>query len=115
MLGGVTKNKKKDFDSQSIKDSKNSKLIKRQQRAAERKHTSNLRKSLKDAEVKLELASIRVSELEASLANPEIYQGSTYEMLRLTETLAVAREELSFAESKWLDVEEKLDLEIKNS
>ena len=36
-------------------------------------------------------------------------------MLRLTETLAVAREELSFAEAKWLDVEEKLDLEIKNS
>ena len=115
MLGGITKNKKKDFDSQSIKNSKNSKLIKRQQRAAERKHTANLRKSLKDAEVKLELASIKVAELEASLANPEIYQGSTYEMLRLTETLAVAREELSFAEAKWLDVEEKLDLEIKNS
>ena len=60
---------------------------KRRERALERERTSDLRKSIKETEIRMETLNKRITSLELELARPEVYEGDTSDMLALSEEL----------------------------
>jgi len=81
---------------------------KRRERALERERTSDLRKSIKDTEIRMETLNKRITSLELALARPEVYEGDTSDMLALSEELIDVKKEMKQEESRWLKKEEAL-------
>ena len=81
---------------------------KRRERALERERTSDLRKSIKDTEIRMETLNKRITSLELELARPEVYEGDTSDMLALSEELIDLKKEMKQEESRWLKKEEAL-------
>jgi len=81
----------------------------RRARAAARQGTTDLRRAVKTAEASMEKLAARVAALEAELANPSAYAGSTAEMLVITDKLAEAKRALQAEEARWLKAEEALN------
>ena len=80
----------------------------RRARARAREATADLRKQAKEAEKRLERLGRQRAEIETVLADPSTYEGSTADMLELGRKLAKIDNEISAAESAWLEAEEAL-------
>ena len=80
----------------------------RRARARAREATADLRKQAKEAEKRLERLGRQRAEIEIVLADPSTYEGSTADMLELGRKLAKIDNEISAAESAWLEAEEAL-------
>ncbi len=80
----------------------------RRARARAREATADLRKQAKEAEKRLERLGRKRDEIETVLADPSTYEGSTADMLELGRKLAKIDNEISAAESAWLEAEEAL-------
>ena len=87
----------------------------RRERALERERTSDLRKSIKDTEIRMETLNKRITSLELKLALPEIYEGDTSDMLALSEELIDVKKEMKQEESRWLKKEEALAISKTNN
>lgn len=87
----------------------------RRERALERERTSDLRKSIKDTEIRMETLNKRITSLELELALPEIYEGDTSDMLALSEELIDVKKEMKQEESRWLKKEEALAISKTNN
>ncbi len=81
----------------------------RRARAREREATANLRKSIKDAEARMEKLAGRVARLEEKLADPEVYGGPTAKLMELQVAHKEAKDELAETETQWLARQEDLE------
>jgi ATP-binding cassette subfamily F protein 3 len=81
----------------------------RRQRAAERAETAALRKAIREAEKRVEKLTAKLVEMEARLADPKAYEGSTAEVRDLQTRHGNLKKELAGAEKKWLKAHETLE------
>ncbi|MFT9015648.1 MAG: ATP-binding cassette domain-containing protein [Acetobacter sp.] len=82
----------------------------RRERAEARKALAPLRKIIKDAEARLAKLAEERQKLEASLADPKLYeQGKTAEVTRLNTRLAAIGREQAEAEERWLAAETEME------
>jgi len=81
----------------------------RKERARARAETAELRKAAKQAEQKVGKLEKRRDELEARLAEPEVYQGSTAALMELQVELGEVKARLAKAEDTWMNTEEKIE------
>ncbi len=81
----------------------------RRERARRREETAALRKSVQDAEKKMEKLSQRISELEAKLAEPDIYNGPTSKLMELQVAHKQTKDTLAATEQAWLEAQEAID------
>ncbi len=84
---------------------------KEQRRAAaeQRAAVAHLRRAAADAERRLEKLQQRKSALEARLAEPEVYNGSTAKLMDLQLRYGDLKREIAAAEEAWLAAQEKLE------
>tara|TARA_R110002124_G_scaffold93008_3_gene236243 strand:- start:13250 stop:15148 length:1899 start_codon:yes stop_codon:yes gene_type:complete len=81
----------------------------RRERARRREETAALRKSVVDAERKMEKLTQEISALEAKLADPEIYNGPTAKLMDLQLAHKKAKDKLAETEQQWLSAQETID------
>jgi ATP-binding cassette, subfamily F, member 3 len=93
---------------ESTDGSKNRKQA-RKERAKARAETAGLRKAARDAEKQVDRLGKKVSDLEAKMANPEIYEGSTSSMMELQVKLGNVKSQLSKAEDDWMAMEAEIE------
>ena len=88
---------------------------KRRKKAAAREGTAALRKSIKDSENRIGELNTRITSLESELAQPEIYEGATSNMVTLSEKLSDAKKEMKTEEVRWMDSEKTLAIIVANN
>ena len=81
----------------------------RKERAEQRQATAELRKTIKNAETRIAKLEAQKTTLEARLADPEVYNGSTRDLMDLQLKHAALKEELDAAEAAWLEAQEALE------
>lgn len=81
----------------------------RKERAEQRQATAKLRKTVQEAEKRMAKLEEQKSKLEARLADPEIYNGSTRDLMDLQVKHAEVKESMSEAEMAWLEAQEALE------
>ena len=81
----------------------------RKERAEQRQATAELRKTIKNAETRIAKLEAQKTTLEARLADPEVYNGSTRDLMDLQLKHAALKEELEAAEAAWLEAQEALE------
>jgi ATP-binding cassette, subfamily F, member 3 len=81
----------------------------RRDRAQARAANAELRKSVKKAEQRMEKLQTEQAKLEAQLADPEVYNGSTADLMKLQVRLGEIKSGVSSAEEKWLEASAMLE------
>lgn len=81
----------------------------RKERAEQRQATAKLRKTVQESEKQIAKLEEKKQALEARLADPEIYNGSTRDLMDLQVKHAEVKEALESAEAKWMDAQEALE------
>ena len=81
----------------------------RRDRALARAAQSELRKSAKSAEQRMEKLQAEQAKIEAKLADPNVYNGSTSDLMKLQVQLGEAKSKASKAEEKWLEASSSLE------
>lgn len=82
----------------------------RRERAARRAETAGLRKTVRDHEKQMEKLAVKREDLEAQLADPEVYGGSTSKLMDLQLRHAEIKDELAKTEEAWLALSEQLEV-----
>ncbi|MBT4463517.1 MAG: ATP-binding cassette domain-containing protein, partial [Rhodospirillaceae bacterium] len=90
-------------------DSGKSRKQVRQERAQARAASTDLRKAAKQAEKKVATLEKQKEKLEAKLADPEVYQGSTAALQELQVKLGEIKSDLAATEEAWMKAEEKIE------
>ena len=88
---------------------------KRRKKAAAREGTAALRNSIKDSENRIETLGNQITSLESELARPEIYEGTTANMVAISEKLSDAKKEMKKEEARWMDAEKTLAIVVASS
>ena len=88
---------------------KNSKKEQRQQRAAARAELAPLRKKSKEAEKRINDLSRKIADIEARLADPDLYANGGEDLASLQETLGGTKKERADLEYSWLEIQENLE------
>jgi len=83
----------------------------RQERAKARAETANLRKAAREAEKRVEKLEQKKTDLDARLADPEVYEGPTQVLKELQIKVGDVKADLVKAEDAWL----KAQAEIENT
>ncbi len=97
--------KRRDQKTDTPSDSpKTNRKLQRQERAAQRAETADLRKSVKNAEKRMERLARQRDEIETRLGDPEIYEGATAKLLELQLKLGEIKSELAETEERWLEM-----------
>jgi ATP-binding cassette subfamily F protein 3 len=86
-----------------------SKKEKRKQAADQRAQQQDLRKKAREAERTLEKLNAKKAQLEAKLADPEVYQGPTAKLQELQVAHGEVKEAIQRAEEAWLAAQERLE------
>ena len=81
----------------------------RKERARVRAETAGLRKAAKEAEKRVEKLEKKKTDLEARLADPEIYGGSTAVLMELQVKLGDVKTALAEAEESWMTKEAEIE------
>ena len=81
----------------------------RRERARRREETAALRKSVVDAERKMEKLTQEISALETKLADPDIYNGPTAKLMDLQLAHKKAKDKMAETEQQWLSAQETID------
>ena len=81
----------------------------RRERARQREETAALRKSVVDAERKMEKLAQEITVLEAKMADPDIYNGPTAKLMDLQLAHKKAKDKLAETEQQWLSAQETID------
>ena len=81
----------------------------RKERAEQRQATAKLRKTVQEAEKRMAKYGEQKKILEARLADPKVYNGSTSDMMALQVEHAKAKEAMDEAEAAWLEAQEALE------
>ena len=81
----------------------------RRERARRREETAALRKSVVDAERKMEKLNQEVTALEARMADPDIYNGPTSKLMDLQVAHKKVKDALAETEQAWLSAQEAID------
>lgn len=81
----------------------------RRDRAQARAENAELRKSVRSAEQHMEKLQAQQVKIEAKLADPEVYNGSTTELMKLQVRLGEIKSNVSTAEEKWLEASATLE------
>jgi ATP-binding cassette subfamily F protein 3 len=81
----------------------------RKDRAEQRKATAKLRKTVQETEKKMAKLGEQKQKLEARLADPKIYNGSTSDMMKLQVEHSEIKEAMDQAEAAWLEAQEALE------
>ena len=89
--------------------SKENKKQARRERAQQRQATADLRKRASAAEKRIAILEKDKAALEAKLADPEIYNGSTRDLMDLQVRHADIKSQIAEAETDWLTAQEALD------
>ncbi len=97
---------------QSAEAPKSNRKLQRQERAALRAETAELRKSVKTAEKQLEKLVIKRDQIEKTLSDPEIYNGSTAKLMELQVKLGDIKNQMATAEERWLEISDALEKAI---
>jgi ATP-binding cassette subfamily F protein 3 len=94
---------------QTAQAPKNNRKLQRQERAALRARTADLRNSVKKAEKQIGNLNNRREELERRLAHPDVYEGSTNKLMELQVQLGDVKNELKKTEEDWLLISTNLE------
>ena len=81
----------------------------RRERARRREETAALRKSVVDAERRMEKLTQEIAVLEARMADPEIYNGPTSKLMDLQVAHKKVKDTLAETEQQWLSAQEAID------
>ncbi len=81
----------------------------RKERAAQRQASADLRKSIKKAETHMAKLTEEKTVIEAQLADPNVYNGSTSKLMDLQLKHANVKEALATTEAEWMSAQETLD------
>jgi ATP-binding cassette subfamily F protein 3 len=81
----------------------------RQDSAAKRLEVAPLRKSIKDAELKLTRLRTELEKIEAILADPKVYDGAPERIVLLGKDKARFSSEIAKVEERWLTLSEELE------
>ncbi len=81
----------------------------RKERAEQRQATADLRKTVKSSEARMAKLEIEKKQLEAKLADPNAYNGSTRDVMALQLKHSELKEALKAAEAEWLQAQEALE------
>ncbi len=81
----------------------------RKERAEQRQATAELRKTIKSAEQKIAKLEEQRSALEAKLADPAIYNGSTRDLMDIQLKHADVKEAIEAEEAAWMKAQEALE------
>jgi ATP-binding cassette subfamily F protein 3 len=81
----------------------------RQESAARRAEVAPLRKSIKDAELKLNRLKTELEKIEATLANPKTYDGAPERIALLGKDKARFTAEIAATEERWLTLSAELE------
>jgi len=81
----------------------------RKERAEQRQATAELRKTIKNAESQIAKLEQQKSTLESRLADPQVYNGSTRDLMDLQLKHAKLKETIAEAEAVWLEAQEALE------
>lgn len=81
----------------------------RKDRAEQRKATAKLRKTVQETEKRMAKLGEQKQKLEARLADPKIYNGSTSDMMKLQVEHSEIKEAMDQAEAAWLEAQEALE------
>jgi len=101
--------RREERDSDTVQLPKQNRKEERRARAAARAETANLRKSVRDMEKQLEKLAAKRELLEARLADPEIYEGSTSKMMEIQVQLGEVKNDLQKTETAWMKASEELE------
>ena len=101
--------RRESHDAETIAAPKQNRKEERKARAAARAQTANLRNSIRDMEKRLEKLTTRREQLEAQLADPEIYEGSTSKLMEIQLKLGDVKNELQEVETTWIEASEELE------
>jgi len=93
-------------------DAKRNRKQERQARAAARAETSELRKTIRDFEKKMEKLAGKRETLETRLADPEVYEGSTAKLMEVQVNLGEVKRDLEQTEEAWLEASSRLEASI---
>jgi ATP-binding cassette subfamily F protein 3 len=100
-------------DAQAAKSRDNGPVVdkkeQRRERARRREETAALRKSVQNAEKKMEKLTLEIAALEARLADPEVYNGPTAKLMELQVAHKQTKDKLAETEQAWLDAQEAID------
>jgi ATP-binding cassette subfamily F protein 3 len=91
------------------RDEKLSKKDQRRAAAEARAAVADLRKAAKQAETQIERLNKQKSDLEARLAEPEVYNGPTAKLQELHIRFGQVKQSLAEAEERWLDLQTALE------
>jgi ATP-binding cassette subfamily F protein 3 len=94
---------------QTAQAPKNNRKLQRQERAALRAKTGDLRSAVKKTEKQIGSLNIQREELERRLAQPDVYGGSTNKLMELQVQLGDVKNELKKAEEDWLKMSTNLE------
>lgn len=81
----------------------------RRERARRREETAALRKSVADAERRMEKLAQEIVKLETKMADPEIYNGPTSKLMDLQVAHKKVKDTLAETEQAWLTAQEAID------
>jgi len=81
----------------------------RKERAEQRQATAKLRKSVQEAEKRMAKLEEQKKTLESKLADPNIYNGSTKDLMELQVKHAEVKDAMNEAEMAWLEAQEALE------
>ena len=81
----------------------------RKERAEQRQATAKLRKSVQEAEKRMAKLEEQKKTLEAKLADPDIYNGSTKDLMEIQVKHAEIKDAMNEAEMAWLEAQEALE------
>jgi len=101
--------RREERDSDTVQLPKQNRKEERRARAAARAETANLRKSVRDMEKQVEKLAAKREQLEARLADPEIYEGSTSKMMEIQVQLGEVKNDLQKTEAAWMKASEELE------
>jgi len=89
--------------------SRDNKKQARKERAEQRQATAELRKTVKNAETRMAKLEAEKTALEARLADPEVYNGATRDLMALQLKHAEIKEKIAAVETEWLEAQEALE------
>ncbi len=89
--------------------SRDNKKQARKERAEQRQATAELRKTIKNAETRMARLEAEKTALEARLADPEVYNGATRDLMALQLKHAEIKEQITAVEMEWLEAQEALE------
>ncbi|MGJ3259402.1 MAG: ribosomal protection-like ABC-F family protein [Rhodospirillales bacterium] len=81
----------------------------RKERAEQRQATAALRKTIKNVEARIAKLEAEKASLEQRLADPEVYNGATRDLMDLQLKHANIKEAIAAAEAEWLEAQEALE------